>query len=60
MYIDFIKIVKDRDARLLVCSTCEFKTVKFEVDICSKCKCLLRGKASLPLAKCPEDKWDKI
>ena len=60
MYANFIKIVKDRDARLAICSSCEFKVVKLQMDICSKCSCPLIGKASLPLAKCPMDKWDKI
>lgn len=57
--MDFRIVLAQRDRRLEVCSKCEFKTKQFGMDVCGKCNCPLAGKATLPLAKCPADKWDK-
>lgn len=60
MNTNFIKIVQVRAERINICNSCEYKILKLEMEVCSKCSCLIKGKASLPLAKCPIDKWDKM
>lgn len=57
--MDFRVILDIREKRLAVCATCEFKTIQFGMAVCGKCNCPLSGKATLPLSKCPANKWVK-
>jgi hypothetical protein len=56
---DYRAIILVRTQRLATCDLCEYKTDSVIGPMCSKCKCILAGKASLPLAKCPMGKWEK-
>lgn len=42
--------------RYAICAKCEY--FKKVLGKCRKCGCLIRAKASLTAAECPEDKWN--
>lgn len=54
---DYRAIILMRTKRLEICDKCEHKIDSVLGPKCAKCKCILAGKATLTLAKCPLDKW---
>lgn len=43
--------------RLVTCSSCDRKRVVGFVAICASCGCVIKAKATLKNAECPEQKW---
>ena len=49
---------KTINERLAVCEKCSDKILKNGFELCGKCGCELRGKASIGHSTCPLKKWN--
>jgi hypothetical protein len=46
--------------RLMICSGCDHKCVVGFFAVCNSCGCIIKAKAALENANCPEFKWPQI
>lgn len=56
---DYRAIILMRTKRLEICDSCEYKVDSVLGPKCAKCKCILAGKATLTLSKCPIGLWEQ-
>lgn len=49
-----------RSARLELCNACPYKRIKFRLEVCYFCGCLINEKTKLKTEGCPILKWNKV